>query len=198
MSSNYISESISLVRNLKKASKGDKFAMVGVVGNVVKVTEKLAKIDNSWGEAARGALDTYSNAVATNDIANSADKFIKVAKMSDEIGIVKSGVQVLTCSSPVRKAIEETLGWSAKFAAKHAMLHTVPDFVKNTKSLNSVARSVGDFSKNTKGMGQLPAVITGIGYSVATIYAPKYARKLGGWISDKLGVKQYDDPNKKV
>ena len=78
------------------------------------------------------------------------------------------------------------------------MLHTVPDFVKNTKSLNSVAKSVGDFSKNTKGMGQLPAVITGIGYSVATIYAPKYARKLGSWISDKLGVKQYDDPNKKV
>ena len=59
--------------------------------------------------------------------------------------------------------------------------------------MNSVATKVGDFAKNTKGMGQLPAVISGIGYSLATIYAPKYARKLGGWISDKLGIKPYED-----
>ncbi|RAI13729.1 MAG: hypothetical protein DKM23_01440 [Candidatus Melainabacteria bacterium] len=197
MSSNYISESISLVRNLKKATKGDKFAMVNAVGNVMKVTEKLARIDNSWGEAARGALDTYSNTVATNKVAGSADKFIQVAKMSDEIGIVKSGVQVLTCSSPIRKTVEETLGWGTKFASKHLMLHVVPDMIKNTKSLNSLAKSVGDFSKNTKNMGQLPAVISGIAYSVVTVNAPKYARKIGGWICDKLGVKQYDDPKKK-
>lgn len=54
--------------------------MVNAVGNVMKVTEKLARIDNPWGEAARGALDTYSNTVATNKVAGSADKFIQVAK----------------------------------------------------------------------------------------------------------------------
>ena len=47
MSSNYISESISLVRNLKKAAKGDKLAAFSAIGNAVKVTEKIAKIDNS-------------------------------------------------------------------------------------------------------------------------------------------------------
>lgn len=78
------------------------------------------------------------------------------------------------------------------------MLHVVPDMIKNTKSLNSVAKSVGDFSKNTKNMGQLPAVISGIAYSVVTVNAPKYARKIGGWICDKLGVKPYDNPEKKV
>ena len=59
MSSNYISESISLIRNLKKATNGDKMAAVSVVGNTVKVVEKLAKVNNSWGEAARGVVDSF-------------------------------------------------------------------------------------------------------------------------------------------
>ena len=62
MSSNYISESISLVRNLKKATKGDKIATFCAVGNVVKVTEKLAKIDNGWGTAAKGVVDSFTKA----------------------------------------------------------------------------------------------------------------------------------------
>ena len=41
MSSNYISESISLIRNLKKATNGDKMAAVSVVGNTVKVAPNL-------------------------------------------------------------------------------------------------------------------------------------------------------------
>lgn len=193
MSSNYISESISLVRNLKKAANGDKLAAFSAVGNVVKVTEKIAKIDNSWGDAARGVVDSFSKAAQTSESLQTANKIANVARMGDEIGMCKSAVQVMTSSSPFRKAIEETLGWSAKFTAKHVMLHTVPEFIKNTKSLNSVATKVGDFAKNTRGMGQLPAVISGIGYSLATIYAPKFARKFGGWISDKLGIKAYED-----
>ncbi len=193
MSSNYISESISLVRNLKKAAKGDKLAAFSAIGNAVKVTEKIAKIDNSWGDAARGVVDSFSKAAETSESLQTANKIANVARMGDEIGMCKSAVQIFASKSPVRKAIEETLGWSAKFTAKHVMLHTVPEFIKNTKSLNSVATKVGDFAKNTKGMGQLPAVISGIGYSLATIYAPKYARKLGGWISDKLGIKPYED-----
>lgn len=193
MSSNYISESISLVRNLKKAANGDKLAAFSVIGNAVKVTEKIAKIDNSWGEAARGVVDTFSKAAQTSESMQAANKIANVARMGDEIGMCKSAVQIATSSSPIRKAIEETLGWSAKFTAKHVMLHTVPEFIKNTKSLNSVATKVGDFAKNTKGMGQLPAVISGIGYSLATIYAPKFARKLGGWVSDKLGIKPYEE-----
>ena len=193
MSSNYISESRSLVRNLKKAAKGDKLAAFSAIGNAVKVTEKIAKIDNSWGDAARGVVDSFSKAAETSESLQTANKIANVARMGDEIGMCKSAVQIFASNSPVRKAIEETLGWSAKFTAKHVMLHTVPEFIKNTKSLNSVATKVGDFAKNTKGMGQLPAVISGIGYSLATIYAPKYARKLGGWISDKLGIKPYED-----
>ncbi len=193
MSSNYISESISLVRNLKKAANGDKLAAFSVIGNAVKVTEKIAKIDNSWGEAARGVVDTFSKTAQTSESMQAANKIANVARMGDEIGMCKSAVQIATSSSPIRKAIEETLGWSAKFTAKHVMLHTVPEFIKNTKSLNSVATKVGDFAKNTKGMGQLPAVISGIGYSLATIYAPKFARKLGGWVSDKLGIKPYEE-----
>lgn len=193
MSSNYISESISLVRNLKKAANGDKLAAFSVIGNAVKVTEKIAKIGNSWGEAARGVVDTFSKTAQTSESMQAANKIANVARMGDEIGMCKSAVQIATSSSPIRKAIEETLGWSAKFTAKHVMLHTVPEFIKNTKSLNSVATKVGDFAKNTKGMGQLPAVISGIGYSLATIYAPKFARKLGGWVSDKLGIKPYEE-----
>lgn len=193
MSSNYISESISLVRNLKKAANGDKLAAFSVIGNAVKVTEKIAKIDNSWGEAARGVVDTFSKTAQTSESMQAANKIANVARMGDEIGMCKSAVQIATSSSPIRKAIEETLGWSAKFTAKHVMLHTIPEFIKNTKSLNSVATKVGDFAKNTKGMGQLPAVISGIGYSLATIYAPKFARKLGGWVSDKLGIKPYEE-----
>lgn len=196
MSSNYISESISLVRNLKKATKGDKLAAYAALGNVVKVTNKLAKVDNSWGDAARGVIDSFSKASENSSSLQNAALIANVAKHGDEIGMCKSAVQIFQSSSPVRKTIEETLGWSAKFAAKHVMLHSLPKFVKNTKSLNNVATKVCDFSKNTKGMGQLPALITGIGYSVATIYAPKYARKLGGWISDKLGIKKYDEEKK--
>ena len=196
MSSNYISESISLVRNLKKAAKGDKLAAFSSLGNVVKVTNKLAKVDNSWGEAARGVVDSFSKASENSDSLKNMTLIANVAKQGDEIGMCKSAVQIFQSSSPVRKTIEETLGWSAKFAAKHVMLHTLPEFVKNTKSLNPVATKVGDFAKNTKGMGQLPALITGIAYSVATIYAPKYARKFGGWISDKLGIKSYDEEKK--
>ena len=69
-------------------------------------------------------------------------------------------------------------------------------FINNTKCLNNVASKVNTFAKNTKGMGQVPALITGVAYSLATIYAPKYARKLGGWISDKLGIKPYDEDKK--
>jgi len=193
MSSNYISESISLVRNLKKAANGDKLAAFCATGNVVKVANKLAKVDNSWGEAARGVVDSFSKASENSDSLKTAGLFIDVAKQGDEIGMCKSAVQVFQSSSPLRKGIEETLGWSAKFAAKHVMLHEVPKMVQNTKCLNSVAQKVGDFSKNTKGMGQLPALIVGVGYSLATIYAPKYARKAGGWICDKLGIKPYDE-----
>ncbi|MBR1943105.1 hypothetical protein IJ843_05165 [bacterium] len=193
MSSNYISESISLVRNLKKAANGDKLAAFCATGNVVKVANKLAKVDNSWGEAARGVVDSFSKASENSDSLKTAGLFIDVAKQGDEIGMCKSAVQVFQSSSPLRKGIEETLGWSAKFAAKHVMLHEVPKMVQNTKCLNSVAQKVGDFSKNTKGMGQLPALIFGVGYSLATIYAPKYARKAGGWICDKLGIKPYDE-----
>lgn len=196
MSSNYISESISLVRNLKKATKGDKLAAFCAVGNVAKVTTKLAKVNNSWGEAARGVVDTFARTAETSESMKHASMVVGVAKLGDEIGMCKSAVQVFNSSSPVRKAIEETLGWSTKFAAKHFMLNTVPKVIKNTKSLNSVATKVGDFAKNTKGMGQLPALISGIGYSLATIYGPKYARQLGGWISDKLGIKKYDEEKK--
>lgn len=196
MSSNYISESISLVRNLKKAANGDKFATFSALGNAVKVTNKLAKIDNSWGEAARGVVDSFSKASENSDSLKTMGKIADVAKQGDEMGMCRSAVQIFESSSPMRKAIEETLGWSAKFTAKHIMLHTLPEFVKNTKSLNNVATKIGDFSKNTKGMGQLPALITGVGYSLATIYGPKYARKLGGWVSDKLGIKPYDDEKK--
>ena len=133
MSSNYISESISLVRNLKKAANGDKLAAFSVIGNAVKVTEKIAKIDNSWGEAARGVVDTFSKTAQTSESMQAANKIANVARMGDEIGMCKSAVQIATSSSPIRKAIEETLGWSAKFTAKHVMLHTVPEFIKNTK-----------------------------------------------------------------
>lgn len=196
MSSNYISESISLIRNLKKATNGDKMAAVSVVGNTVKVVEKLAKVNNSWGEAARGVVDSFEKTAENSDSLKNVGMFVKVAKQGDEIGMVKSAVQVATSSSPIRKGIEETLGWSAKFAAKHVMLHEVPKFINNTKCLNSVASKVNTFAKNTKGMGQVPALITGVAYSLATIYAPKYARKLGGWISDKLGIKPYDEDKK--
>lgn len=198
MSSNYISESISLVRNLKKAANGDKLAAVSVVGNAVKVTEKLAKIDNSWGTAAKGVIDTFSKTAENSESMQNVNLFVQVAKQGDEIGMCKSAVQVFNSSSPLRKGIEETLGWSAKFAAKHVMLHEVPKFIQNTKCLNSVAQGIGEFSKNTKGMGQLPALISGIGYSLATIYAPKYARKAGGWICDKLGIKPYEEDKKQV
>ena len=60
MSSNYISESISLVRNLKKAANGDKLAAYCATGNAVKVVQKLAKVDNSWGQAARGVVDSFT------------------------------------------------------------------------------------------------------------------------------------------
>ena len=198
MSSNYISESISLVRNLKKATNGDKLAAFCAVGNAVKVTEKLAKIDNGWGTAAKGVVDSFTKASENSDSLKNVNLFVDVARQGDEIGMCKSAVQVMRSSSPLRKGIEETLGWSAKFAAKHVMLHEVPKFVKNTKCLNSVAQKVGDFSKNTKGMGQLPALIVGIGYSLATIYAPKYARKAGGWIADKLGIKPYEEDKKQA
>lgn len=198
MSSNYISESISLVRNLKKAAKGDKLATFCAVGNVVKVTEKLAKIDNGWGTAAKGVVDSFTKASENSDSLKNVNLFVNVARQGDEIGMCKSAVQVFQSSSPLRKGIEETLGWSAKFAAKHVMLHELPKFVKNTKCLNSVAQKVGDFSKNTKGMGQLPAVIVGVAYSLATIYAPKYARKAGGWICDKLGIKPYEEDKKQA
>ncbi len=196
MSSNYISESISLVRNLKKAANGDKFATFNALGNVVKVTNKLAKIDNSWGDAAKGVVDSFTKASENSDSLKTMGMIADVAKQGDEMGMCRSAVQIFQSSSPMRKAIEETMGWTAKFTAKHVMLHTLPEFVKNTKSLNNVATKVGDFAKNTKGMGQLPAVITGIGYSLATIYGPKYARKLGGWVSDKLGIKPYEDEKK--
>lgn len=196
MSSNYISESISLVRNLKKATNGDKLAAFSALGNVVKVTNKLAKVDNSWGEAARGVVDSFSKASENSDSLKNMTLIANVAKQGDEIGMCKSTVQIFKSTSPIRKAVEETLGWSAKFTAKHIMLHTLPEFVKNTKPLNNVATKVGDFAKNTKGMGQLPALITGIGYSLATIYGPKYARKLGGWVSDKLGIKPYEEEKK--
>lgn len=196
MSSNYISESISLVRNLKKATKGDKLAAFCAVGNVAKVTTKLAKANNSWGEAARGVVDTFARTAETSESMKHASMVVNVAKLGDEIGMCKSAVQVFESSSPVRKAVEETMGWTAKFVAKDFMLKTLPKFVQNTKSLNSVATKVNDFAKNTKGMGQLPAVITGIGYSLATIYGPKYARKLGGWVCDKLGIKPYEDQKK--
>ena len=196
MSSNYISESISLVRNLKKAAKGDKFATFNALGNVVKVTNKLAKIDNSWGDAAKGVVDSFTKASENSDSLKTMGMIADVAKQGDEMGMCRSAVQIFQSSSPMRKAIEETMGWTAKFTAKHVMLHTLPEFVKNTKSLNNVATKVGDFAKNTKGMGQLPAVITGIGYSLATIYGPKYARKLGGWVSDKLGIKPYEEGKK--
>lgn len=198
MSSNYISESISLVRNLKKAAKGDKLATFCAVGNAVKVTEKLAKIDNGWGTAAKGVVDSFTKASENSDSLKNVGLFVNVAKQGDEIGMCKSAVQVFQSSSPLRKGIEETLGWGAKFAAKHFMLHTAPEIVKNTKCLNSVAQKVGDFSKNTKGMGQLPALIVGVGYSLATIYAPKYARKAGGWICDKLGIKPYEEDKKQA
>lgn len=198
MSSNYISESISLVRNLKKAAKGDKLATFCAVGNAVKVTEKLAKIDNGWGTAAKGVVDSFTKASENSDSLKNVNLFVNVARQGDEIGMCKSAVQVFQSSSPLRKGIEETLGWSAKFAAKHVMLHELPKFVKNTKCLNSVAQKVGDFSKNTKGMGQLPAVIVGVAYSLATIYAPKYARKAGGWICDKLGIKPYEEDKKQA
>ena len=198
MSSNYISESISLIRNLKKAANGDKLAAYCATGNAVKVVNKLAKVDNSWGQAARGVVDSFSKAAENSDSMKTANLFVNVAKQGDEIGMCKSAVQVFQSSSPLRKGIEETLGWSAKFAAKHVMLHEVPKFVKNTKCLNTVAEKVCDFSKNTKGMGQLPALITGIGYSLATIYAPKYARKAGGWICDKLGIKPYEEDKKQA
>lgn len=196
MSSNYISESISLVRNLKKASNGDKLAAFSALGNVVKVTEKLAKIDNGWGEAARGVLDTFSRTAQTSESVRNVGAIAQLAKQGDEIGMCKSAVQIASSSSPIRKAIQETMGWSAKFAAKHVMLHTVPDFIKKTACLNNVANKFGDFAKATKGMGQLPALVSGVGYSLATIYAPKYARKLGNWVADKLGVKQYDEDKK--
>ncbi len=198
MSSNYISESISLVRNLKKAAKGDKIATFCAVGNAVKVTEKLAKIDNGWGTAAKGVVDSFTKASENSDSLKNVNMFVNVARQGDEIGMCKSAVQVFQSSSPIRKAVEETLGWSAKFAAKHVMLHEVPKFVQNTKCLNSIATKIGDFSKNTKGMGQLPALIVGVGYSLATIYAPKYARKAGGWISDKLGIKPYEEDKKQA
>lgn len=196
MSSNYISESISLVRNLKKAANGDRFATFNALGNAVKVTNKLAKIDNSWGDAAKGVIDSFTKASENSDSLKTMGMIADVAKQGDEMGMCRSAVQVFQSSSPMRKAIEETMGWTAKFTAKHVMLHTLPDFVKNTKSLNNVATKVGDFSKKTKGLGQLPAVITGIAYSLATIYGPKYARKLGGWVSDKLGIKPYEEEKK--
>ena len=140
----------------------------------------------------------WKKASENSDSLKTAGLFIDVAKQGDEIGMCKSAVQVFQSSSPLRKGIEETLGWSAKFAAKHVMLHEVPKMVQNTKCLNSVAQKVGDFSKNTKGMGQLPAVIVGVAYSLATIYAPKYARKAGGWICDKLGIKPYEEDKKQA
>ena len=196
MSSNYISESISLIRNLKKASKGDKLAAFCATGNVVKFANKLSKAENGWGEAAKGVVDSFSKAAENSDSLKTVGMFVNVAKQGDEIGMCKSSVQIMNSSSPLRKGIEETLGWSAKFAAKHFMLHKAPEIVKNTKCLNNVAQKIGDFSKNTKGMGQLPALIIGVSYSLATIYAPKYARKAGGWICDKLGIKPYDEQKK--
>lgn len=198
MSSNYISESISLIRNLKKAANGDKIAAYCATGNAVKVAQKLAKVDNSWGQAARGVVDSFTKAAENSDSLKTANIFVNVAKQGDEIGMCKSAVQIMQSSSPLRKGIEEVCGWSAKFAAKHVMLNQVPNLIKNTKCLNSVAEKVCDFSKNTKGMGQVPAIITGVAYSLATIYAPKYARKAGSWICDKLGIKKYEEDKKQA
>lgn len=196
MSSNYISESISLIRNLKKAANGDKLAAFCATGNVVKFANKLSKAENGWGEAAKGVVDSFSKAAENSDSLKAVGKFVNVAKQGDEIGMCKSAVQIMTSSSPLRKGIEETLGWTAKLATKRFMLHKAPEIVKNTKCLNNIAQKIGNFSKNTKNMGQLPALIIGVSYSLATIYAPKYARKAGGWICDKLGIKPYEDEKK--
>ncbi len=197
MSANYISEIISLTRDAKKAWNGDKLSAVFTVGDATKVIEKLAKVDNSWGGAARDVIDVFTKSTQNSKSLRDLSGVVSLARKADEISMVNSVIQATKSNSPTRKFVEEALGWTVKFATNTFMLNNVPKFIKNNTGLNSIATKITDFSKNNKGFGQVPNIISGIAFSVTDIYIPKYARKLGGWVCDKLGVEPYKETSSK-
>lgn len=189
MSSNYVSSIISLVRSGNKTIKGDKISAITTVGHAAKVIEKVAKLqDTGAGKIAGSIVDTLTMTAETNPAVNILGKGLKIAKKADAIGCARSAVKTFKSETPARTLIEESSSWGAKFFVKGLWLKNINNFQKNTKGVNKVTAKIYDFSKSTKGCGQIPALISGVGYSLATIYAPKVGRKIGAFVADKLGL----------
>ena len=194
MNSNYISSAISAIRSGYKAVKtGDKIAPFVTLGYIAKGIDSYADSTAPFSDSVKQVTDSFAKAATESNYVRSAKELIDLTKKTDEVGMCRSAVSLFFSSSPVRKTIEEVLGWGTKLLGDYLMLNKLPDVVKSNGVLSSVSSKVSNFAKNTSGFGQLPAVISGLAYSAVSINAPKYARKLGNLISDKLGIKPYKE-----
>lgn len=193
MQANYISEAISVIRNGYKAAKGDKIAPFVALGHFAKGAQSFANSNAPFSNSVKNLADSFAKGAQESNYVRSAKELVDVTKKSDEIGMCQSAISLFFSSSPIRKTIEEVLGWGTKLLGDYLMLNKLPTAVKNSGSLASVSNKVSDFAKNSKAFGQVPAIISGIAYSAVSIAAPVYARKFGNWISDKLGIKPYKD-----
>lgn len=198
MQSNYISQAISVLIDGYKTVKGDQLAPFTMLGHAAKGIERYGNASAWRSESVKNFTDSFQKAAEESEFVRSAKEMIDFTKKTDEIGMCKSAVSVFFSSSPIRKGIEEICNWTTKLFTKDILLNKLPKLIKNQKTLNSISDSVAKFSKNTKGFGQLPVIISGVTYSAATILLPKYGKKLGTWVCDKLGVKPYSEDEKQA
>lgn len=189
MVSNYVSELISFSKSAKKTAKTkDPLRALSTVGYAAKFIDKTAKLsDTTAGQFATELIDTFAKATDGTGLGVCAKGALNIAKHTDEIGMLRSGIKTFKSDSPARTFLRETCGWIGRFVCKDLILEHGAKLL-NIKGVKPVADAVTKFSKNTKGFGQVPNIIGGVTYSFAKEFGKKGGKAVGNFIADKLGL----------
>ena len=189
MVSNYVAELISFNKSARKtAQTKDPLRALSTVGYAAKVIDKTARLsDTTAGQFATELIDTFANATDGTGLGRCARGALNIAKHTDEIGMLRSGIKTFKSESPARTLLREGCGWICRTICKDLVLEHGAKLL-NIKGIKPVADSINKFSKNTKGFGQVPNIIGGIAYSAAKEYGKKGGKAIGTFIADKLGL----------
>lgn len=189
MVSNYVSELISFSKSAKKTvNTKDPLRALSTVGYAAKFIDKTAQLsDTTAGQFATELIDTFAKATDGTGLGACAKGALNIAKHTDEIGMLRSGIKTFKSDSPARTFLKEGCGWIGRFICKDLVLEHGAKLL-NIKGVKPLSDAVTKFSKNTKGFGQVPNVIGGVAYSFAKEVGKKGGKKVGNFIADKLGL----------
>lgn len=189
MVSNYVSELISFSKSAKKTVKSkDPLRALSTIGYATKLVDKTARLsDTTAGQFATEIIDTFAKATDGTGLGTCARGALSIAKHTDEIGMLRSGIKTMKSDSPARTLLREGCGWIGRSICKGLVLKHGAKLL-NIKGVKPVADAVTKFSNNTKGFGQVPNIIGGVTYSFAKEFGKKGGNAVGSFIADKLGL----------